>query len=64
MTSYPPPPSPSPYSSGPPQPVRRRGRTPLMLALIFGVVGIVLIVVGAIVAGTQGLFRRSTTSRG
>jgi hypothetical protein len=49
--SPPPPPSssPAPYGPGPAQPVRKRGRTPLRLALIFGVVGIALIVAGTIV---------------
>lgn len=64
--SFPPPPqNPSPpYGSGPygpgqgsaaDRPRRRRGRKPLILALIFGVVGVALIVVGAVVGYSKSL---------
>ncbi|HEV7204355.1 MAG TPA: hypothetical protein VGN18_07060 [Jatrophihabitans sp.] len=59
--SYSPPPGQSPYPSAPPpsgasgRPTRLRGRTPLRLALIFGVLGIALVVVGSIIIATKSL---------
>jgi hypothetical protein len=46
-------PYPQQYGAGAPS--RPRGRTPLWLALIFGVVGIALLIVGGVVGFSQGL---------
>jgi hypothetical protein len=56
--SYPPPPGQSPYPSAPPPgpagpPGRLRGRTPLRLALIFGVVGLALAIIGGILIANR-----------
>lgn len=58
--SYPPPPGQSPYPSAPPPgpagpPGRLRGRTPLRLALIFSVIGLALVVIGAVVFASKSL---------
>jgi len=63
VPQYPPPPYGSaPYASAPPAypgypsaPVRLGGRIPLRLALVFGVIGVALLVVGGIVGFSQGL---------
>lgn len=56
MSNLPPPPPPQ-YGAPPPSPgkVRLRGRIPLRLALILGVVGIVLISIGAVVLAKGSL---------
>ncbi|HET6878431.1 MAG TPA: hypothetical protein VFH38_12940 [Jatrophihabitans sp.] len=60
-----------PGAPAPPPPggVRKRGRTPLRLALIFGVIGVVLLVVGGIVGFSAGLnkvdnFQRVSVAQG
>lgn len=60
--SYPPPPPPGyapPPGYGPPPGGKRRlrGRIPLRLALIFGVVGLALVIVGAVVLATKSISR-------
>lgn len=47
----------------PPSAVRKRGRTPLRLALIFGVIGVVLVIVGGIVIGTKSYSKVNGFSR-
>lgn len=47
----------------PPGAVRKRGRTPLRLALIFGVIGLALVIVGAIVIGTKSYSKVNGFSR-
>lgn len=66
---YPPPqqqgyqPYPQGYGAPAGNPPRRRGRTPLMLALIFGVIGIVLLVVGGVVGFSEGLNKVNSFQR-
>lgn len=66
---YPPPqqqgyqPYPQGYGAPAGPPPRRRGRTPLMVALIFGIVGIALLVVGGVVGFSQGLNKVNSFQR-
>jgi len=56
--SYPPPPTsypPAPGSGAGPGHVRLRGRTPIIIGWVLLGVGIILVVVGAVVAGIKGL---------
>lgn len=67
--SYPPPPPPSAAPGNPGAKLRLHGRIPLRLALIFGVVGIILIVVGVVVVAKEALgtvdnFKRVSISSG
>jgi hypothetical protein len=66
---YPPPgqqayqPYPQGYGAPAAPPPRRRGRTPLIIALIFGVVGLALLVVGGVVGFSQGLNKVNSFQR-
>ena len=69
--SYPPPYPPAPYPAArPPQrPAHLRGRKPLIVSIFLGVAGLALLIVGAVVVGTQSLgkvndFQRVSVSAG
>jgi hypothetical protein len=60
---YPQTPYGQPYGAPPAVPPRLRGGTPLKVALAFGVVGVVLLVVGGLIGFTQGLQKVDNFSR-
>lgn len=64
-----PPPPPSYQQSGPPGKTRLRGRIPLRLSLIFGVIGVILVVIGGILLANSALnkidsFKRVSVAAG